>query len=254
MKHMTRTQRLSERRYKRLAVYWLLGSILLLVSALVGLSYADFRPVQNLMQPAKHALNMTGDLKATVIEDYPSGAPAKDIYFKLDGKAVKPDGAGHFIARDIPTGEHTLSVGGGAYEGTTKTIDIEKGLNKCTVKLCLTVVEATKRWMETKRQNKPADTYFFLHPDEKRRINKQDYIKFKLLAQKEYNIAIANYQVHAPRFVVNWKHPVTGKIYRLVAAMKVDAFTTANGSPPKKQSWDVYAQKVNGRWAFLASS
>jgi len=231
---------------------WAVFTVALIVVLIGSLKHDQLKPVQSAaLQPAKVVLNMKGDLSAIVIEDYAGGGPAEKIKVEIDGKKVALEKPGFFKTKGLSTGEHLVSIESDRYERSEKKVIIDKGENKATFKLSLTPDEAARRWMQTKKENRHADTYMELHPDEKKRISLQNYIKFKQELENTENLQIESYSVQEPEFLLNWKHPEIGKTYSVVAVMKATGTIKSDNLGRAKKSWNIYAQKIDGRWVFL---
>ncbi|NCO65197.1 hypothetical protein [Candidatus Aquicultor secundus] len=235
---------------------WVITSIFILVALLAGLGYTELSHADNrgVFKTAKLALGIQGSLNGAVMENYPGKRPAKNLEISVDGKNIEPVKSGFFAVRNLPTGIHTVIIKGKGYEKVVKKIAVDKGINEESFSLSLTPVEAANRWMQTKKENKYEDTYSYLHPDEKARIEKTRYVQYKSKLQKQYNVLLKDFIVHTPRFVDTWKHPGTGNVYKDIAIMKVDGVITANHIAPIKKSWNVYAQNVKGQWMFLSAN
>lgn len=231
---------------------WIISTVALIVVLAGSLKHDQLKPVQNaVLQPAKVVLNMKGDLAATVIEDCIEDKPVENVRIKIDGKEVALEKPGFFNAKGLSTGEHLVSIEGSAYEKLEKKIIIDKGGNKIAFKLCLAPDEAARRWMQTKKENRHADTYLELHPDEKKRIGLKNYVEFKRTLEAKKSLEIESYTIQEPEFLLNWKHPETGKTYGVVAAMRATGIIKSDELGRVKKSWNIYAQKVGGRWTFL---
>lgn len=231
---------------------WIMLTVALIVILIGSLRYDKLKPVQNtVLQPVQVALGMKGDLKATVIEDCIGSEPAENIRIGIDGKEVALEKPGSFNAKGLSTGEHLVSIEGDGYERFAKKVIIDRGENKATFKLSLTPNQAAKRWMQTKKEKRHDDTYLQLHPDEKKRISLINYVKFKRTLEREENLEIESYTVQEPEFLLNWKHPETGKTYGVVAMMRATGVIKSDKLGRGKKSWNIYAQKIDGRWTFL---
>lgn len=231
---------------------WVVFTVALAIIITGSLKYDELKPVQSVVsQQAKAALNIEGDLKATVVEDYAGGKPAEKIRVEIDGKKVALEKPGFFIAKGLSVGEHLVLIEGDRYEQFEKKLIIDKGENEATFKLCLAPDEAARRWMQTKKENRHADTYLQLHPDEKKRISLESYVKFKKSLENKENLRIESYAIDKPEFLINWKHPEIGKTYSVVAVMGATGIIGSDKLGRGKKSWNIYAQKVNGRWTFL---
>lgn len=246
----------SERKSRWFFSAWVIASALLFVVLVAGLGYAGLSHANNkgVFKTAKLALGIQGSLNGVVMENYPGKPSAKDIKVTVDGKKIELVKPGFFVAKDLPTGMHTLVIKGDDYEKVAKKITINKGINEGSYNMSLTPLEAANRWMQTKKENKYEDTYSYLHPDEKARINMTRYIQYKSNVQKKYNILLKKFYIYPPKFAGTWKHPGTGKIYKDIAIMQVDGIITASHIAPIKKSWNVYAQEVKGQWMFLSAN
>jgi len=242
----------NKRRNNKYFFLWIVSTVALIVVLIGSLKYDQLKPVQSaILQPAKVVLNMKGDLAATVIEDCIEDNPVENIRIKIDGKEVALEKPGFFYAKGLSTGDHLVSIEGSAYEKLEKKVIIDKGENKATFKLCLAPDEAARRWMLTKKENRHADTYLQLHPDEKKRISLKNYVEFKRALGAKESLEIESYTIQKPEFLLNWKHPETGKTYSVVAAMRAGGIIKSDKLGRGKKSWNIYAQKVDGRWTFL---
>ncbi len=249
-------KKVSERGRRWYLSIWAITSLLILVALLAGLGYTGLSHADNkgIFKTAKLALGMKGSLNGVVMENYPGKPSAKNLKITIDGKNIDPVKPGFFVAKNLPTGLHMVVIKGEEYEKVVKKVTIDKGVNEESFNLSLTPVEAANRWMRTKKENKFEDTYSYLHPDEKARIQRASYIQYKIKMQKRYNILLKDFIVHTPRFVDTWNHPGTGKVYKDIAILKVDGVITATHVAPIKKSWNVYAQDVNGQWMFLSAN
>lgn len=224
---------------------WLATSILLLVPIILVWQNRDM--LANMLTQADKE-----SLAGVVIENYSGGNPVRDIQITVDGKTVKITEPGRFNVDNLTKGKHIVTATGKSYEDEVEDIDIKKGKNKCIIKVSLTPVEAAHRWMETKKQNKYAETYSLIHPDDKKWINKNGYIRFKIDMQRVSNLKIKSYKIESPKLLKTWKHHETKKIYKDVVMMRANVIMEIDQAGAGETGWNIYAQNINGRWAFFS--
>ncbi|HEY3375096.1 MAG TPA: hypothetical protein VGK02_08555 [Candidatus Aquicultor sp.] len=193
-----------------------------------------------------------GRLQVTIQEDYPGHAPIKNAIITIDGRRLSLDNKGRITVDSLSPGRHTIAFTHKLYEPFSLSLATKKGPNTLVLRVCLSAVEAGKRWMKTKQENLHQDTYALLHPDERTRIKQADYIRFKTDVLKAYNVKIDKFYVYPPEYAAIWKHPKTGKAYKNVAIMRVDSIVTVDKLGTVKQRWYIAAQRVNNRWLFLS--
>lgn len=240
---------------KRLFTIWSLAGLIILLSLSVVLLLGRFLPMrEKLTQSMQVALNYKGSLEGKVIENYPGNPPAKNIQVMVDGKRVKMTSPGSFRAKDLAAAKHSLVIRGEGYEEVVSPISIKKGVNALVFEVCLTPEEATRRWMEAKQKNRFADSYRFLHPDERSKVKESAYINRKVELQNKYGLAILKFTVSPAKSLESWKHPVSGKLYKDVVRLHTSVTLEMKNSGAIRKNWDTYAQKCNGRWQFFAGN
>jgi len=247
--HVSRSE--ARKKKKRLYTWFLIGFVLIL-SLLVALNYDKLATAQEgFVQTAKTAFGPKGILEGEVFENYPDNPPARKIRITINGKQVKVPEPRYFKVDNLPAGKHSVVIEGENYEKLTKTIEIKRGKNRVSFSVCLTPEEAAKRWMKTKQENNHAGTYLCIHPDERVKIKRGAYVEYKTALQNRFDLSISNYKIGSTEFLKSWKHPATGKVYKDIAKIRASGVIVAKGEHKVEKSWDIYAQKHDGRWTFF---
>ncbi|MCL6472794.1 MAG: hypothetical protein K6T91_08305 [Firmicutes bacterium] len=225
---------------------WILSTLLLFTPLFIAWQYRE-------MLPLGIAYVGRENLSGTVVENYPGNPPATGITVKIDGEWIKLSKPGSFIAENLTLGRHLVTIEGPSYATLSEDIEIKRGKNESKFKLLLTPVEAANRWMQTKKEDKHAETYSFFHPDDKKRIDPAGYVKFKTDIKNRFGVTIKSYKVDSPRVFMSWEHPRTKRVYRNVIAMKASAVLEAPQVGSTETAWTIYAQNLNGRWVFFST-
>lgn len=225
---------------------WVLSTLLLFTPLFIAWQYRE-------MLPLGFAYVGRETLSGTVVENYPGDPPATGITVKIDGKQIKLSKPGSFTAKNLIPGKHFVTIEGPGYATFSEDIEIKRGKNESEFKLLLTPVEAASRWMQTKKEDKYAETYSFFHPDDKKRIDPAGYVKFKADIKNRFGVAIKSYKIGSPRVFMSWEHPRTKRVYRNVIAMKASAILETPQMDSTEKVWTIYAQSLDGRWVFFCT-